>query len=64
MADRHLLDGVVIWVGYVVNMTMYADIRFDGNDSPGRRLVGVSTSSITPFLAIPTSTVNREIFAD
>lgn len=57
--------GVVIWVGYVVNMTMYADIRFDGTVLP---VVGwwlYDIFYITPFLAIPyLHTVNREIFSD
>ncbi|MBH0778049.1 hypothetical protein [Nocardia bovistercoris] len=57
--------GVVIWVGYVTNMTMYADIRFDGTVLP---VVGwwlYDIFYITPFLAIPyLHTVNREIFSD
>ncbi|NKY25859.1 hypothetical protein HGB38_06400 [Nocardia gamkensis] len=57
--------GVVIWVGYVVNMTMYADIRFEGTVLP---VVGwwlYDIFYITPFLAIPyLHTVNREIFSD
>jgi hypothetical protein len=57
--------GVVIWVGYVVNMTMYADIRFDGTILPVVGWWAFDIFYITPFLAIPyLHTVNREIFAD
>ena len=57
--------GVVIWVGYVVNMTMYADIRFDGTIAPVVGWWAFDIFYITPFLAIPyLHTVNREIFAD
>ncbi|OBJ83657.1 hypothetical protein A5640_17490 [Mycobacterium asiaticum] len=57
--------GVVIWIGYVFNMTMYADVRFSGVILP---VVGwwlYDIFYITPFLAIPyLHTVNREIFSD
>ena len=57
--------GVVIWVGYIVNMTMYADIRFDGTILPVVGWWAFDIFYITPFLAIPyLHTVNREIFAD
>ncbi len=57
--------GVVIWCGYVFNMTMYADVRYAGVIFP---VVGwwlYDIFYITPFLAIPyLHTVNREIFSD
>ncbi|MEV5652623.1 hypothetical protein AB0L57_30615 [Nocardia sp. NPDC052254] len=57
--------GVVIWVGYVANMTMYADIRFDGTVLPVLGWWLYDIFYITPFLAIPyLHTVNREIFSD
>jgi len=57
--------GVVIWVGYVANMTMYADIRFAGTLLPVFGWWLFDVFYITPFLAIPyLHTVNREIFAD
>lgn len=57
--------GVVIWVGYIVNMTVYADIRFDGVVLPVIGWWLYDIFYITPFLAIPyLHTVNREIFSD
>ncbi|MBH0781433.1 hypothetical protein [Nocardia bovistercoris] len=57
--------GVVIWVGYITNMTMYADIRFDGTVLPVIGWWLYDIFYITPFLAIPyLHTVNREIFSD
>lgn len=57
--------GVVIWTGYVANMTIFADLRFTGVVFP---VVGwwlYDIFYITPFLAIPyLHTVNREIFSD
>ncbi|EFG78993.1 hypothetical protein HMPREF0591_1118 [Mycobacterium parascrofulaceum ATCC BAA-614] len=57
--------GVVIWIGYVFNMTMFADVRFAGVVLP---VVGwwlYDIFYITPFLAIPyLHTVNRELFSD
>jgi hypothetical protein len=57
--------GVLMWVGYVANMTVYADIRFDNVVFP---VVGwwlYDIFYITPFVAIPyLHTVNREIFSD
>ncbi|ORV14096.1 hypothetical protein [Mycobacterium celatum] len=57
--------GAVIWIGYVFNMTMYADVRYAGVVLP---VVGwwlYDIFYITPFLAIPyLHTVNREIFSD
>ncbi|GAA3699718.1 hypothetical protein [Gordonia hankookensis] len=57
--------GVVIWVGYIVNMTMYGDIRFQGTVLPVIGWWLYDIFYITPFLAIPyLHTVNREIFSD
>ena len=57
--------GVLIWCVYVLNMTMFADIRFAGVVLP---VVGwwlYDIFYITPFLAIPyLHSVNREIFTD
>ena len=57
--------GVVIWVGYVANMTIYADVRYANTVFP---MIGwwlYDIFYITPFLAIPyLHTVNREIFSD
>jgi hypothetical protein len=57
--------GVVIWIGYVFNMTMYADVRFAGVVLPVIGWWLYDIFYITPFLAIPyLHTVNREIFSD
>ncbi|BBZ24411.1 hypothetical protein MHIB_28290 [Mycolicibacter hiberniae] len=57
--------GVLIWVGYVLNMTMYADVRYAGVVFPVIGWWLYDIFYITPFLAIPyLHTVNREIFAD
>ena len=57
--------GIVIWIGYTFNMTMYADIRYAGVVFP---VVGwwlYDIFYITPFLAIPyLHSVNREIFSE
>jgi len=57
--------GAVIWIGYVFNMTMFADVRYAGVVFP---VVGwwlYDIFYITPFLAIPyLHSVNREIFSD
>lgn len=57
--------GVLMWFGYVFNMTMYADIRFSGVVFP---VVGwwlYDIFYITPFVSLPyLHTVNREIFTD
>jgi hypothetical protein len=57
--------GIVIWIGYTFNMTMYADIRYAGVVLP---VVGwwlYDIFYITPILAIPyLHSVNREIFSD
>ncbi|MFD1815521.1 hypothetical protein [Rhodococcus gannanensis] len=57
--------GVVIWVGYITNMTVYADLRFTGTILPVFGWWLYDIFYITPFLAIPyLHTVNREIFTD
>ena len=57
--------GVVIWCGYVFNMTMYADVRYAGVVLPVIGWWLYDIFYITPFLAIPyLHTVNREIFTD
>ena len=56
---------MLMWVGYVANMTMYADIRFRGVVFPVTGWWLYDIFYITPFVAIPyLHTVNREIFAD
>jgi hypothetical protein len=57
--------GVVIWVGYVMNMTVFADLRYTGTVFPVIGWWIYDIMYITPFLAIPyLHTVNREIFTD
>jgi hypothetical protein len=57
--------GVVIWVGYVANMTLYADVRYTAVAFPVWGWWLYDIFYITPFLAIPyLHTVNREIFSD
>ena len=57
--------GVVIWVGYVANMTIYADVRYANTVFPVIGWWLYDIFYITPFLAIPyLHTVNREIFSD
>ena len=57
--------GVVIWIGYVMNMTVYADVRYAGVVFPVLGWWIYDIMYITPFLAIPyLHTVNREIFSE
>ena len=57
--------GVIVWVGYNTNMTIYGDIRFAHVTFPVWGWWIYDIFFITPFLAIPyLHTVNREIFAD
>ena len=57
--------GVVIWVGYVMNMTVYADVRYAGVVFPVLGWWIFDIMYITPFLAIPyLHTVDREIFSE
>jgi hypothetical protein len=57
--------GMLMWMGYVANMTMYADIRFAHVVFPVVGWWVYDIFYITPFIAIPyLHTVNREIFTD
>jgi hypothetical protein len=57
--------GLLMWMGYVANMTVYADIRFSGVAFPVLGWWLYDIFYITPFVAIPfLHTVNREIFSD
>ena len=57
--------GVVIWVGYVANMTIFADVRYAHVAFPVWGWWLFDIFYITPFLAIPyLHSVNREIFSD
>jgi hypothetical protein len=57
--------GLITWLGYILNMTMYADVRYAGVAFPVIGWWLYNIFYITPFLAIPyLHTVNREIFSD
>jgi hypothetical protein len=57
--------GLIMWAGYVINMTIYADIRYAAVGIPVIGWWLYNIFYITPFLAIPyLHTVNREIFSD
>lgn len=57
--------GLIVWFGYILNMTMYADVRYAGVAFPVIGWWLYNIFYITPFLAIPyLHTVNREIFTD
>ena len=57
--------GIVIWVVYVFNMTMFADVRYAGVVFPVIGWWLYDIFYITPFLASPSlHSVNREIFSD
>lgn len=57
--------GVVIWIGYVTNMTIFGDVRFAHTVLPVIGWWLYDIFYITPFLAIPyLHTVNREAFSD
>jgi hypothetical protein len=57
--------GIVIWIVYVFNMTMFADVRYAGVVFPVIGWWLYDIFYITPFLAIPyLHTVNREVFSD
>jgi hypothetical protein len=57
--------GLITWLGYIINMTMYADVRYAGVAFPVLGWWLYNIFYITPFLAIPyLHTVNREIFSD
>ena len=55
--------GVIAWFGYIINMTMYSDIRFAHVGFPVIGWWLFNVFYITPFLAIPyLHTVDRKIF--
>jgi hypothetical protein len=57
--------GIIVWMGYIFNMTMYADVRYTAVGFPVIGWWAFNVFYITPFLAIPyLHTVNREIFSD
>ncbi len=57
--------GVIVWVGYNSNMTIYADIRYSYVTWPVLGWWLYDIWFITPFLALPyLHTVNREIFSE
>ena len=57
--------GVLMWVGYVANMTVYADIRFSNVVFPVIGWWLYDIFYITPFVSLPyLHTVNREIFSE
>ncbi|XVQ15518.1 hypothetical protein ACQP1W_24210 [Spirillospora sp. CA-255316] len=57
--------GAVIWIGYVANMTLFADVRFENVLLPVIGWWLFDIIYITPFIAIPyLHTVNREVFSD
>lgn len=57
--------GLIVWIGYNLNMTFYADVRYANITFPVWGWWLYDIFYITPFLAIPyLHTVNREIFTD
>ena len=57
--------GVVIWVGYVANMTLFGDVRYAHTVFPVIGWWLYDIFYITPYLALPyLHSVNREIFSD
>lgn len=57
--------GLIVWIGYNLNMTFYADIRFGNITFPVLGWWIYDIFYITPFLALPyLHTVNREIFTE
>jgi hypothetical protein len=57
--------GIIVWIGYNLNMTFYADVRYANITFPVWGWWLYDIFYITPFLAIPyLHTVNREIFSD
>ena len=57
--------GVVVWCGYVANMTIYANVRYDHVVFPVFGWWLYDIWYISPFLALPyLHSVNREIFTD
>jgi len=57
--------GLIVWIGYNINMTIYGDVRYANITFPVWGWWLYDIFYITPFLAIPyLHTVNREIFTD
>jgi hypothetical protein len=57
--------GVVIWIGYTANMTIFADVRYTGVVAPVYGWWIFNLFYITPFVALPyLHTVNRAAFSD
>jgi len=57
--------GLIVWIGYNLNMTIYGDVRFANITFPVWGWWLYDIFYITPFLALPyLHTVNREIFSD
>ena len=57
--------GLIVWIGYNLNMTFYADVRFANITFPVLGWWIYDIFYITPFLALPyLHTVNREIFSE
>ncbi len=57
--------GLIVWIGYNLNMTFYGDVRYANITFPVWGWWIYDIFYITPFLAIPyLHTVNREIFSD
>jgi hypothetical protein len=57
--------GCIVWTGYNLNMTFFADVRYSHVAFPVWGWWVYDIFYITPFLAIPyLHTVNREIFSD
>jgi len=57
--------GLIVWIGYNLNMTIYGDVRFANITFPVWGWWVYDIFYITPFLALPyLHTVNREIFSD
>jgi hypothetical protein len=57
--------GLIVWLGYNTNMTIFADVRYAHVTFPVWGWWAYDIFYITPFLAIPyLHTVNREIFSE
>ena len=55
--------GVVLWIGYISNMTMYADLRFGGTILPVLGWWAYDIMFITVTGTAVLHTVSREIFS-
>ncbi len=57
--------GMIVWFGYIINMTVYSDVRYAHVGFPVVGWWVFNIFYITPFLAIPyLHTVNRDIFSE